>query len=610
MCGICGIYNFDYLKVLEKDIYLMNEEMHLRGPDDSGVYIRNNIGIGMKRLSIIDIDNGHQPMTSNDGEVILVFNGEIYNYIELRKDLINKGYQFLTSSDTEVIIVMYKEYGENFVKKLNGMFAICLFDKKLNKFLITRDRVGIKPLFYYLDEKKIVFASSINSIKKNCPNIKIDNKNFLLYLSLNYIPNSNSIYNQINKLKPGHYIKIENNKVEFINYWSLPKNKNKINKEEFDEILEELIVDSIKIQSRSDVEVGSMLSGGIDSSLITILFAKNIKTKIKSFCIDFKGKEQNENLDALQVSKLINSKHFFKEIDNKIFFSSLKKIGKLLDEPIADNAIVPSFLISEMAKKNNIKVILSGAGGDELFGGYARHYQSFKTLFCGILRLDNSFSKKLSKLLPTHLRNYFFKLSSKSLAYASDTSGVNIAHLFRIMEDNDQLQEQVINEIELIFKPFFNQQNINYKEKLMRTDMLNYLPDDVLSLLDKSTMMNSIEGRVPFLDHRVIEHIYTYNSEIFEEKKLLKAKSVLKNIFKNEIPNTILKKKKIGFNAPLNIWHKENYQYFRENFSNNEFYRQFFKNNLTDDDALSKKENIGLLFSLSLFDEWFKHNNA
>ena len=322
MCGICGIYNFDYLKVLEKDIQLMNEEMHLRGPDDSGVYIRNNIGIGMKRLSIIDIDNGHQPMISNDGEVILVFNGEIYNYIELRKDLINKGYQFLTSSDTEVIIVMYKEYGENFVKKLNGMFAICLFDKKLNKFLITRDRVGIKPLFYYLDEKKIVFASSINSIKKNCPNIKIDNKNFLLYLSLNYIPNSNSIYNQINKLKPGHYIKIENNKIEFINYWSLPLNKNKINKEEFDKVLEELIVDSIKIQSRSDVEVGSMLSGGIDSSLITILFAKNIKTKIKSFCIDFKGKEQNENLDALQVSKLINSKHFFKEIDNKIFFSS------------------------------------------------------------------------------------------------------------------------------------------------------------------------------------------------------------------------------------------------------------------------------------------------
>ena len=196
------------------------------------------------------------------------------------------------------------------------------------------------------------------------------------------------------------------------------------------------------------------------------------------------------------------------------------------------------------------------------------------------------------------------------MAYASDTSGVNIAHLFRIMEDNDQLQEQVINEIELIFEPFFNQQNINYKEKLMRTDMLNYLPDDVLSLLDKSTMMNSIEGRVPFLDHRVIEHVYSYNSEIFEEKKLLKAKSVLKNIFKSEIPNTILKKKKIGFNAPLNIWHKENYQYFIENFSNNEFYRQFFKNDLTDDGALSKKENTGLLFSLSLFDEWFKHNNV
>ena len=610
MCGICGIYNFDYLKVLDKDIHLMNEEMHLRGPDDSGIYTRNNIGIGMKRLSIIDIDNGHQPMLSNDGEVILVFNGEIYNFIELRNDLISKGYQFLTSSDTEVIIIMYKEYGENFIKRLNGMFAISLFDKKLNKLLIIRDRVGIKPLFYYLDEKKIVFASSIKSIKKNCKNIKIDNKNFLLYLSLNYVPNSNSIYNQINKLKAGHYIKIENNKVEFIKYWSLPENKNKIDEEEFNETLEKLIIDSIKIQTRSDVEVGSMLSGGIDSSLITILFSKNIKNKIKSFCIDFTDKEQNENIDALRVSKKINTEHFFKEIDNKIFFSTLTKIGRLLDEPIADNAIIPSFLISEMAKKNHVKVILSGAGGDELFGGYLRHYQSFKTFFCGLIRLDNNFSKKVTNLLTPKLKNYFFKLSSKSLNYAGDTSGVNIAYLFRIMEDNNQLQEKIINEIELIFEPFLNHRNINYKERLMRTDTLNYLPDDVLNLLDKSTMMNSIEGRVPFLDHRIIEHVYSYHSKIFTEKKPLKAKSVLKEIFKNEIPNTILKKKKVGFNAPLNNWHKENYQYFKKNFSNDDFYRQFFRNNFTDDIILSKKENIGLLFSLSLFDEWFKHNNA
>jgi asparagine synthase (glutamine-hydrolysing) len=610
MCGICGIYNFDNTKVSEKDIHLMNEEMHLRGPDDSGIYTRNNIGLGMKRLSIIDLDNGHQPMVSDDGEIIIVFNGEIYNFIELRKDLINKGYLFLTNSDTEVVIQMYKEYGETFVQKLNGMFAICLFDKKKNIFLILRDRVGIKPLFYYLNEKKIVFASSISSIKKICNDVKIDNKNFLLYLSLNYVPNSNSIYNQINKLKPGHYARIKNNKIEFINYWSLPIKNNKVNEEEFNSSLKDLIIDSVKIQSRSDVEVGSMLSGGIDSSIVTSLFSKNIKKEIKTFCIDFTGKEPNENEDALEVSRKIQSKHYYKEINSKFFFSSLKKIGKLLDEPIADNAIIPSFLISEMAKKNDIKVILSGAGADELFGGYARHYQSFNNFFCGILKLDKNFSKKISKILPLKLRNYFFKLNSNSLGYVCDTSGVNIASLFRILENDNKLEELIIHEIESIFEPFLNHQDIDYKERLMKTDMFNYLPNDVLSLLDKSTMMNSIEGRVPFLDHRIIEYVYSNDSKIFEEKKILQSKSVLKNIFKKEIPSGILKKKKIGFNAPLTVWQKENYQYFKKNFSNNDFYSQFFKSNLKDDSILSKKENIGLLFALNLFDEWFEYKNG
>ena len=253
-----------------------------------------------------------------------------------------------------------------------------MFDKKQDILLIIRDRIGIKPLFYLLNEKKIIFASSISSIKKICSNIQMDNSNFLLYLSINYVPNSNSIFSQIKKLKPGHYIKIKKNKVEFINYWSLPEINYSVDEKGFNNTLKHLLIDSVKIQSRSDVEVGSMLSGGVDSSIITSLFSKNIQKRVKTFCVDFKDKSQNENVDALKISKNIKSEHFFKEIDSKIFFSSISKINKLLDEPIADNAIVPSFLISEMAKKNGIKVIMSGAGGDELFGGYSRHYLSFK----------------------------------------------------------------------------------------------------------------------------------------------------------------------------------------------------------------------------------------
>ncbi|MAZ07790.1 MAG: asparagine synthase (glutamine-hydrolyzing) [Rickettsiales bacterium] len=609
MCGICGIYNFDNSIVSEKEVKLMNDEMYLRGPDDSGIFNRNNLGIGMRRLSIIDLEKGSQPMFSNDKNIVLIFNGEIYNYIELRNELKDKNYKFLTNSDTEVILYMYKEYGEDFLKRLNGMFSICIFDKKLESLIIARDRLGIKPLFYFLNEKKIVFSSNIKSIKKNLSNIEISNSNFLLYLSLNYVPNSNSIYKDIKKLKPAHYIKIKNKKVEFIKYWNLRLNENELDKKEFEETLKYLLIDSINIQSRSDVEVASMLSGGIDSSLISILFAKNSNRKIKTFCLDFLGKNQNENLDADLVSKKINSEHFFNEIDHNIFFSSLKRISSFLDEPISDNAIVPSFIISEMASKKNIKVILSGAGGDELFGGYTRHYQSFKNLFYGALKLENKFSIQISKLLPKNLKNYFFKLNSKSLAYANETSGVNISSLLQILQ-NDKMQSEIIYEIENLFEPYLKYKNTEFKKKLMMTDLLNYLPEDILSLLDKTTMMNSIEGRVPFLDHRIVEHIFSYKSEIFQEKKRSNSKSVLKKIFKKEIPEKILSKEKIGFNVPLKAWHKENFNFFKKNFSKNDFYDQFFKKNFSLDDNLSNQENAGLIFSLNLFDEWLKQNNA
>lgn len=608
MCGICGIYNFDNTKVAEKDLNLMNQEMFLRGPDDSGIYQEENFGLGMRRLSIIDIDNGHQPMLSNDKSIVLVFNGEIYNFVELRKELISKNYQFVTNSDTEVLIHMYKEFGEDFLKKLNGMFSISLFDRKKKILIIARDRFGIKPLFYFFDQKQIIFSSNLKSIKKILGKIEVSNVNFLLYLSLNYIPNSNSIYNNIKKLKPAHYIKIENDKVEFKKYWSLPSDKQQISSDEFDEKLKYLLSDTIKIQSRSDVEVASMLSGGIDSSLISILFSKNSNNRIKTFCLDFLGKNKNESLDAEIVSKKINSDHYFKEINQSIFFSSIKKISTLIDEPISDNAVVPSYIISEMAKKENIKVILSGAGSDEIFGGYSRHYSSFRNFFYGVLRLDTNFSNKISKLIPYKLRNHFYKMNSKSLAYCNETSGINISVLLNILRD-EKLQSQIIYEIENLFSPYLNNQKIGHKEKFMITDLHNYLPDDVLSLLDKTTMMNSLEGRVPYLDHRIVEHVFSNNSEIFDEKKALNAKSVLKRIFKTEIPENILNKKKVGFNAPLNEWFVENFTFFKKNFSNHNFYDQFFKKDFYSNDFLSKKDSAGLLFSLSMFDEWYKNNN-
>ena len=608
MCGICGIINFDDSLVSEKEINLMNDEMVLRGPDDFGTYIKNNLGMAMRRLSIIDVDKGHQPMFSNDGKIIIVFNGEIYNYLELKSNLIKKGYSFSTTSDTEVLIKMYEEYGERFIEKINGMFSICLFDKNINLLLLIRDRIGIKPLFYHYNEKRLCFSSSIKSIKKILSNINIDKKNFLLYLTANYVPNSESIYSDIKKLKPGEYIRIQNNRIKFIKYWNLPNSNKFINDDEFEQNLKNLILNSIKIQSRSDVEVGSMLSGGVDSSIITSLFAKNVDKKVKTFCLDFIGKNQNENNDAQIVSKNINSDHFNKNIDHKIFYESLEKISNLLDEPISDNAMISSYVVSQMAKKNNVKVILSGAGGDELLGGYSRHYQSFKNFFIGAMRIESNFANKLVKMLPLSMRNYFFKIKSQSLNYINDTSGVNISSFLSIIKDEKILNETVF-QIEQIYKPFLEQKTLNYKKKIMSSDLLNYLPDNVLSLLDKTTMMNSIEGRVPFLDHRIVEYVYSSNNCIFKNNKFNNSKIILKKIFKNDIPNHIYQKPKIGFNAPLNYWKNENVNYFKKNFSGNSFYDYFFKKNFNKEDFISRKEFTGLLFSLIVFDKWLISNH-
>lgn len=606
MCGICGIYNFDSTKVTSREIDLMNNEMYQRGPDDVGSYINSNYGIGMRRLSIIDIQRGKQPMFSEDGNIILVFNGEIFNYIELKKNLSEKNYNFTTNSDTEVVIKAYQEYGEEFLKKLNGMFSICIIDKKKGLILIARDRFGIKPLYYFLSKKKIIFASNLKSIKKQLTSCTISSKDFLLYLSTNYVPASNSIFKNIFKLKPAHYIKIKNNKIQYINYWNLALTKKYKDPKIFNEVLKNLIIDSVKIQSRSDVDVATMLSGGLDSSIISTIFADYNKN-IKSFCIDFHGKNNNENIDAELISKQIKSEHFYKKINHEDFYSTLKEIAPSLDEPIADNALIPSYIISKMAKKQNIKVILSGAGGDELFGGYARHYHNFRNFFCGILKLNNNLSLKISKILPKKIKNYFLKINSKSIAYINSTSGINISILLQILK-NKQIETELIHNIEKIFSPFLNQGN-SYKETIMRTDLLNYLPEDILSLLDKTTMINSIEGRVPFLDHRIAEHIFSNNSEIFSEKNFINSKNVLKNLFSSKLPSKILYKKKVGFNAPLNNWSSQNYNFFSENFSKNSFYENFFKKDFHQNSLLEKKESSGLVFAFNVFDQWFKYND-
>lgn len=607
MCGICGVYNFNSLNVNRNDLKLLNSEMILRGPDEEGYYLNNNFGMAMRRLSIIDIENGSQPMFSLDKNISLIFNGEIYNYIELRNELKKNGIKFKSNSDTEVLLKLYEIYGENFVNKINGMFTICIFDKLKNKILIYRDRIGIKPLFFLKNEKHIVFSSNLNSIKSFVSSTEKSKLNFSLFLLLNYFPSNKTVYENIQKLKPGEFIKIENNIFSLKKYWEVDQIKrDNLKKDEINYKIQNLIRNSVKINLRSDVKVGTLLSGGMDSSIISYEASKHLKEQ-NTFCVNFKNKENNEGNDAKKFSQYINSNHKNIDLEFNDFFNTLGYISKISDEPHADTSIVPSFLISREAKKKNIKVLISGAGGDEIFAGYKRHYSSFRYIFLGILNNIKLIDEKLIKIFPNKIQNYLYKLKSKKIAHLSNTSGQNFGVVFSLIHNKD-IKDFILNYVEELFFRINNQLNDkdNFKN-ILSTDLENYLPDNILLAFDKMTMLNSIEGRVPFLDHRIIELIYANNLDLTSGQSFKNSKKILRNIYQKKLPNYIFEKEKIGFNAPLNEWKKYNQKYFNKNFQVNDFY-----SDVIDLKKLNKNINNSnfnsFIYSLNVYNQWFKNH--
>ena len=397
MCGINGIFNFDDSAVCKNELEKMNNEMIYRGPDSDGFYVEKNFGMSMRRLSIIDLDTGDQPLSSEDGRYRVIMNGEIYNYIELRSDLINKGHKFLTNSDTEVIIHLYIEYSEKFLDYLEGMFAIAIFDSKTKKLIVARDRLGIKPLYYYYNEKKLIFSSSLDSIislNKNLKNINLNS--FYSLISLSYVASPDTIWSNIYKLMPAHYIKIKEKKIHIQKYWDINEfNDNDKDYNYYKEKIKHLLENSIKLHARSDVPVGTYLSGGIDSSVVTSLFSEYTNQQFHSFSIDFEDKVDNESYFAKLVSEKYNTIHHSYKINYQQAHQELIGLLPNMDEPISDSAIISSSFLSARARENGVKVMLSGAGGDEIFGGYRRHYGSKRRIFSGSL----SFLRELKSLL-------------------------------------------------------------------------------------------------------------------------------------------------------------------------------------------------------------------
>jgi len=564
LCGICGAYSFGQKNTIsEDDIKNMCNTIIHRGPDDEGYYTGTHIGLGMRRLSIIDLQTGKQPIHNEDESIWIVFNGEIYNYKELKTELEQRGHIFYTASDTEVIVHLYEEMGEDCVKKLNGMFAFAIWDSGKKGLLLARDRLGIKPLHYSIIDGTIIFGSEIKAILPY-PSVKREvNWNALNdFLAFEWIPAPMTIFMGINKLPPGHTLIIHRGKVSVKKYWDL---NFKWEKKTEERLIKELIrglTKSVKYRMISDVPLGAFLSGGIDSSAIVGLMSDISDNPVKTFTIGFTDKSYNEMDYAREVAEHFGTEHREKVIEPKAE-DLMEKVVRNLDEPFADVSTLPTYLVSEFARKH-VTVVLTGDGGDETFAGYDQYeaenwmrmynklpdFVTEKTLPSFADRLSPSPKKKGLK----NKIKRFVEGASRSKKFGH----MRWMLYFDEEEKNSLYTEKISGRIEDLssfnnIRPHFETNGgTNQLSKALYVDTKLYLADDILTKVDRMSMANSLEARVPLLDHNFVEFVATIPSNLKINKRT--RKYIFKRAMRNRLPENILKRGKQGFSIPIKNW--------------------------------------------------------
>jgi len=569
MCGIVGIINKNGTTPNPLLLEKMAATIHHRGPDEDGIMCDGPVGFFHKRLSIIDIASGQQPMTYN--RCTIVFNGEIYNYIELREELKIKGHSFETSSDTEVILHMYAEHGKSFVNLLNGMFAFIIYDRNENEIFIARDHFGIKPLYYYSDNEIIAFASEIKALLAH-PSIKAesDPDSLYEYLTFQFIMGAGTMFKNVFKILPGHYtcIDLKNWEIKETKYWEPDFNIDHYHTEEYFVVeLDKILRKTIYQQLRSDVPIGTYLSGGIDSSLVTIMAAQLLNTPIKSFSGAFnEGPEFNELQYAHFAAKKANAELFEVFPTEQEFIDLLPKLIYHLDEPVAGPGLFPQYIVSRLASEH-VKVILGGQGGDEIFGGYTRYLVAYlEQALKGAIYETNEEDEhivSLESILPNlpSLKQYVPMMKSFLKEGAFDDMDRRYFRLIDRMGSTAEFFEpDFLNGCthEAIFKKFsvnFNNPDTkSYFNKMTHFDMLGSLPG-LLQVEDRVSMSVSIESRVPLLDRRIVDLISRMPAGMkFRGGEM---KYLLKKAIKDIMPPEIMKRKdKMGFPVPLHIWSK------------------------------------------------------
>jgi len=566
MCGITGFLHFDRERISQETVVKkMADSISHRGPDGEGFYLKENMALGHRRLSIIDLCTGDQPIFNEDKSIALVFNGEIYNYLELRDELMKYGLKFETNSDSEVIIKAYEKWGIDCQRKFNGMWAFALWDKNNRQLLLSRDRIGEKPLHYSVFDNTLIFGSEIKSIVAygvpQIPNLQL----LEIYLTFSYIPAPFTFFKNIHKLMAGHCLIVKDKNIKDVEYWKLPEidEGNMIyNKREVYEKFEELFTDSIRLRMRSDVPYGAFLSGGLDSSSIVAIMSEISDFPIETFTIGFKEKDFDERLLARQVANKFYTKHHEYVVQPDSFNSSLKNISYHYDEPFGDSSAIPTSYVSKFAA-TKVKMVLTGDGGDEVLSGYTI-YQGEK--FASQYQMMPPWIKNGAPKLVEHLSkpmkgSFRYKLNRVQDVCLSSNLDFNSRYLNKSSCIERSLIEEIIGQQKVYPAREFLEdfmKKCTYKDPFYKLMFLNFklsLPDDMLVKVDRMSMASSLETRTPFLDYRLIEFMAHVHKDI--KMNNYERKSILRNTIGRRLPASLLKASKKGFRIPLREWFKD-----------------------------------------------------
>lgn len=604
MCGFCGFSDKKSIENKKKIIKSMSDRIIHRGPDSDGYYVDKSVAMGFRRLSIIDLKGGNQPLYNEDESIVVMFNGEIYNFMELRKELIDLGHTFKTNSDTEVIVHGYEEYKKDIFNKLRGMFAIFIYDKNDKEIICARDYFGIKPLYYYFDNNLFMVGSEIKSFLSH-PDFKKELNNKVLGLYLSYGTNhlEETFFKYTKKLKPGHFLTFKDGVVKTNTYFKLEYKKEKNSYKYYENLVKETLEDSIKYHQISDVEVGSYLSGGVDSSYVVSVAKPN-----KTFTVGFSGKGFSEIEYAKSLSDYFKVNHYSKVISGDEFFDILPTIQYHTDEPSANVSTVPLYFLSKLAR-SQVKVVLSGEGADEMFGGYNEYNDSIgEKLYLSLPLFIRSGITRIIKPLP------YFKGKHTLEKYGKDISKryYNKTEMFLPNEIKEVLKEEYISDITPydLCKPYHDEtKKENDILRKMYIDLNFWLPNDILLKADKMSMANSVELRVPFLDKKVWNLSSKLPTKYMVHKN--QTKYIFRQVAEQVIPKEWAKRKKLGFPVPFGNWITEEKYYKKvKTMFNKDFVSTFFNkdkiNEMLDNHYNNVLRNGKKIYTIYTFLIWYE----